>query len=351
MAAIILFRARQRRILRRERVFRDRINPIDKYDDAELLCKFRFSRQHILDLTDVVEKQLVHANRVGALPPVLQVCLALRFYAIGSFQSACGELLNVSQPTASRTISAVTQALLSLVPQGIRFPDQDEAELQKVKFYGIARFPGVFGCVDGTHIPIQSPPNNEHEYVNRKNVHSINVQVICDADMIFIDVVAKWPGSVHDSRVLRESGIFNAMEQVNQPVRGYLLGDSGYMLRTWLLTPILNPLTRSEQQYNNSHTSTRSTVECAIGVCKRRWSCLRKLRLSPAKACDVITVCFMLHNRARRLNLPEPDGDEGNNGNSSDDEDDDDNGNLHASEQARVAAGKAERQRVINKYF
>lgn len=60
-------------VLRKKSVFRDGINPIYKYNDAVLLCKFRYSRHHILSLTDVFENQLVNSNRVGALPTVLQV--------------------------------------------------------------------------------------------------------------------------------------------------------------------------------------------------------------------------------------------------------------------------------------
>lgn len=79
----------------------------------------------------------------------------------------------------------MTQAILRLVPSYIRFPTQVEAEAQKTKFYAVANFPRVFGCVDGTHIPIQRPVDNEHEYVNRKNVHSVNVQlsVMCSLCM------------------------------------------------------------------------------------------------------------------------------------------------------------------------
>ena len=38
--------------------------------------------------------------------------------------------------------------------------------------------PGVVGCVDGTHVRITRPFEHEKAYVNRKNYHSINVQVM-----------------------------------------------------------------------------------------------------------------------------------------------------------------------------
>ena len=38
----------------------------------------------------------------------------------------------------------------------------------------------MIGCIDGTHIPITAPSNNEADYVNRKSIHSINVQVHVD---------------------------------------------------------------------------------------------------------------------------------------------------------------------------
>jgi hypothetical protein len=36
---------------------------------------------------------------------------------------------------------------------------------------------GVVGFIDGTHIRIVRPQNHEKNYVNRKNYHSLNVQV------------------------------------------------------------------------------------------------------------------------------------------------------------------------------
>ena len=75
-------------------------------------------------------------------------------------------------------------------------PSSAEKAEVKNKFYEIAHFPGVLGLVDGTHIRIQKPSENEADYVNRPFYHSINLQVICRSDGIFSDVLARFPGSV-----------------------------------------------------------------------------------------------------------------------------------------------------------
>ena len=40
-----------RRPLRRERLFRDRMNPLEKYDDVEIKALFRFERHDILRIS------------------------------------------------------------------------------------------------------------------------------------------------------------------------------------------------------------------------------------------------------------------------------------------------------------
>ena len=77
MAAVVVWRSQHRRNLRRNRVFRDRKNPLDMYDDVELYDKFRFRRHDILTID--LEYSDRHATRL--LAGTLQVIVALSTYA------------------------------------------------------------------------------------------------------------------------------------------------------------------------------------------------------------------------------------------------------------------------------
>lgn len=48
----------------------------------------------------------------------------------------------------------------------------------------------VIACVDGTHIKIQAPSDHEADYINRKNYHSMNVQVNCLLQIMSVCVVS-----------------------------------------------------------------------------------------------------------------------------------------------------------------
>ena len=103
------------------------------------------------------------------------------------------------------------------------------------------------------------------------------MQVICDV-MVSTDVVAGWPGSVHDSRVLRNSAVsYTAANKF--PGNTHLLGDGGYPLHTWLITPYRDTghLTADETFFNSVLSSNRQTVERSIKLLKGRWRKLQHL--------------------------------------------------------------------------
>lgn len=97
-----------------------------------------------------------------------------------------------------------------------------------------------------------------------------------------------------------------------------VVGDSGYALRPWLLTPILEAVDRSpEADYNDCQTSTRNIIERVNGTLKMRFRCLLKHRVlhyKPVLASKIINTCCALHNLCIQNNLlevpPEEDDDE-----------------------------------------
>ncbi|XP_041469638.1 putative nuclease HARBI1 [Lytechinus variegatus] len=306
MAAVL--HALQIAALRRERVFRDRHHPLDVYDDQQMFKLYRFTRQGCLHIIDMISDRLEHRTRRNrALSPSLQVFLSLRYYATGSVMDDTRCIHGVHLSTASRTIRRVTLALCELKDEVIKFPETlEKVRDTQVSFFEVAGFPNIVGAIDGTHVNLHGAPLGEEEYiyVNRKGRHSINVQLICNTQYKITNVVARWPGSTHDSRILRNSAI--GQRFANGELQGILLGDSGYRLERWLMTPVRDPHTEAERRYNRAHCRTRVVIEMVNGQLKNKLRCLiaSGLQLSPERACDVIVACCVLHNVSKDLREP-----------------------------------------------
>ncbi|KAG0426058.1 hypothetical protein HPB47_026812 [Ixodes persulcatus] len=123
----------------------------------------------------------------------------------------------------------------------------------------------------------------------------------------FFDVVASWPGSVHDSRIFDGSRARALYEESRVP--GVLLGDMGYACLPFLMTPLANPGEANSPggRYSKAQIRTRNSVERAFGVWKRRFPCLdMRLQHKTRHSCSIITACAALHNLGRARNEPLP---------------------------------------------
>ena len=266
--ALFLFEVNTDNSLANQRVFRDRLNPIDLYNDIEFINRYRITRSIFIQLHEKIAGYFLKPRICSShpIPSVTQFAVELQFLATGSFQTVIATSHGVSQSSVSRCIAAVTDALCSIAKDYIKFPNLHEQSQVQQSFLEKCGFPLDIGCIDGSHVSIVAPSNNEEIYVNRKNEHSINIQAICDSNLKLMDVVAKWPGNTHDAFIWRQSGINQGITSGDIPtVRGWFLGDSGYPLRPNLLTPIQNPNTPGERRYNRSFLKSRKTIECAFG--------------------------------------------------------------------------------------
>ncbi|XP_065943210.1 putative nuclease HARBI1 [Magallana gigas] len=251
------------RALRRERVFRDRSQPLDSLDDVDLISR---------------------------------LC-TLRFMAKADFFSEVGDIHGISKSSVCVFLPRVCRALNAFLH--IDFPTDAQTLLKmKEEFYAIALFPNVVGAIDGTLIPIRGM-NGEDEpvYVCRKNFHALNVQGVVHQH--------KLP-STHDAYVFQHSSIPRILETL--PGGGWLLGDSGYPLKDYLMTPFINSSTPAEERYNAAHCKPRNVVERAFGVLKARFRCLHSsggyLPFQPEKCALVVETCIKLHNKAINERVP-----------------------------------------------
>ena len=69
---------------------------------------------------------------------------------------------------------------------------------------------------------------------------------MCGARRKILHINPCWPGSSHDSRVFKNSDLYEQFESGKYD--GMLLGDSAYALRDYLMTPFAEPKTRGEMR-------------------------------------------------------------------------------------------------------
>ncbi|XP_056425702.1 putative nuclease HARBI1 [Hyla sarda] len=233
---------------RRPRRFKIRLN-LNSFTDEEVLQHFRLSKDSIRMLYEEIKLHIDRQTRRShAICGMSKLLAVLHYLASGSFQYCVASKIGFTQPTFSRCLRQVVNAIVNISTNYISFPYSiSEREEVKQKFFQKYGMPLTIGLIDCTHIAIIPPAAEEQSYRNRKKFHSLNVQLICGPSGEILDIVPRYPGGTHDSFVLSGSGIGQLFQS------GYfgddlLLGDNGYRLTPWLLTPIF----RHEQTPSNA---------------------------------------------------------------------------------------------------
>lgn len=183
----------------------------------------------------------------------------------------------------------------------ISFPcTQQEQAHVKVMWQERFTIPHAIGTLDCTHITWK-PQLHGDEYINQKGVAMINAQATCNAKDIFTSVDARWPGSVHDSRIWKASTLFQ-VRQKSQDI--LLLDDDGYGIVLWLLTPFdRNSRNPVHVHFDTVYAKEWVIIERCFGQVKQWFLILHyKVWLHLDRVPSIIMCCFMLHDVAKYLN-------------------------------------------------
>jgi nuclease HARBI1 len=189
-------------------------------NDFDLRTWTRLDRGTFYYVLGLVEEDLVRQN-VLAVPTDTQLLVGLSFLASGTFQWTVAGLYGVSQTACSDIIRRVVVGLNRIAIDHIKFPSTAaELNATKLDFYRASGIRNLVGIIDCTHVEFQPLHAEEAEFVDRKGRHSINVQLVCNQKLEITDVVARWPGSVHDSFIWNNCGLRDIMVETD----GWLLG-------------------------------------------------------------------------------------------------------------------------------
>jgi hypothetical protein len=183
----------------------------------------------------------------------------------------------------SRHFSKVLRGILSLSHEFIKLPNPETTLPEDPKWKW---FEDCLGALDGTHIDVNVPLTDQDRYRNRKQRITTNVLGVCDRQMKFMYVFARWEGSASDSCILRDA--MSREDSFVVPSGKYYLVDAGYTNGPGFLAPYRstryhlnewaiqgnNPSTTGEL-FNLCHATTRNVIERTFGIFKMRWAILR----------------------------------------------------------------------------
>ena len=171
---------------------------------------------------------------------------------------------------------------------------------------------GCIGAIDGWLVKIRCPTlqesNNPGKYMSRKGFFSLNCQAICDKQKRILWRCIGERGSSHDSSVFKSTQLYEHLMLISEQLQEeglYLVGDSAYSLRTFLMCPYDNtsPCTE-EDSFNFYLSSARIYIECCFGEIDRRFGIFwRPLEGALSSHQFTIDACLRLHNEIVNFRL------------------------------------------------
>ncbi|XP_069502578.1 putative nuclease HARBI1 [Ambystoma mexicanum] len=294
----------------KEHIYHTSVN-LFNMSSEHVIHLYRLDADAILYLVELINGDLEGStDKATAIPSFVKVLAVLYFCATRSYQGTLAIAAGMLQPSFCRFLQVVLPTLLQHISEFITFP-RKAALLAAVKcgLLATAGFPNVVGAIDCTHVRIVPTCVREQMFTNQKMHCSLNIQMTCRADLQISKCYANFPGSAHDAFILHSSNLPVVICGLSAD-RSLLLGDRTYPLKLWIMTPILNAMTASEQKYNTAHIRIKNTIELTFDLLRSRFRCLHvsggDLMYAPDKVCKIVVLYYMLHNLAIQHRLSEP---------------------------------------------
>ncbi|XP_019169499.1 PREDICTED: putative nuclease HARBI1 [Ipomoea nil] len=275
--------------------------------------------------TTVVDKLKPYITQSQlSLPSDYAVAMVLSRLSHGLSAKALASRYGLEPYLISKITNMVTRLLATkLYPEFIKIPVSRRRLVETTQgFQELTSLPNICGAIDGTPVRLHHLPSdtiNSSMYYCKFGFPSILLQVVADHKKVFWDVCVKAPGGFDDATHFRDSLLYNRLisgdivwdKAINirgQHVRPYLVGDWGFPLLSFLLTPFSWNRTGGPAQnaFDEAVAKARKSAEEAIVLLKGRWKILQDLNVDLSHAPQTIVACCVLHNLCQIAREPEP---------------------------------------------
>ncbi|KAL3761004.1 hypothetical protein ACHAWU_004624 [Discostella pseudostelligera] len=311
---------------KRQKQVKVKYDRTDWWRHAENLVKTnRFHKQHRMPkehfdyLVDALRDcltvdRLRSMNSTSGNEPIIPemiVACGLRYLGLASNPYDLSQIYGISDSSVHRCINSFMDAIdfnTECKELQISLPDPtSKRELRELedKWRKVSTAHGIMGgflgAIDGWLPRIEMPweVNNQVDYFSgHYQCYGLNVQAMCDPDLIFMFMSVTAPGKVNDVRAFNRCNIL--LEWLDAlPTEYFIGGDNAYPLSQKVLIPFSGSAALDDDNltYNFYFSQLRIRIEMAFGRFTTKWRILRStMHNSLAKTAKLIDVCAKLHN-------------------------------------------------------
>jgi len=225
--------------------------------------------------------------------------------------AALGALFGVDKATVSRNGRRILAVLRRVSEGEIEWPDPPARGEGKDLAEALASYPDLFAILDGTEQPVQRPRDPQRQrafYSGKKKRHTIKKGIVVNEKGMIRAVTPSTPGSMHDLRHFRESGVLNRI-----PRQVGVIGDAGFdglhhdLPEHSVATPHKarrnRPLKEDQKLANQELARVRIVVENVLAQIKHFRALAERFRHSLEIHDDVFIVVAAIVNRRTRQRL------------------------------------------------
>ena len=256
-------------------------------------------------------QRAIGAGRSYKLDLATRLLMTMMWVRLYLSTAALAALFGVDKATVSRNGRRILAVLRQVTEGEIEWPDPPSRGKGKDLAEILATYPDLFAILDGTEQPIQRPTDPERQrafYSGKKKRHTVKNGLIVKEEGMIRAVTSSTPGSVHDLRHFRESGV---LMRIPQEVG--VIADAGFdglhkdlplhSVATAHKARRNHPLTEDQKLMNRELSRVRIVIEHVLAQMKQFRALSERFRHSLQIHDDIFVLVAAIVNRRTRQRL------------------------------------------------